>query len=503
MSDAADGERGTSEVGIAGAAAYAPRARIDADEVAEAWDRFRASGIASTAVPGADEDGLTMASEAGERALDAAGVDAAEVGLLAFGTSTPPLEEEDPTPRLGEFLGVPDDAARRYVSGSTRAGTGALGAALDAGPAALPALVAVADCPRGEPSSPEDHAAGAGAAALVLTADGPSTLRDRAEYAADYPGTRFRESGSDRVEGLGISAYDRSAYVETVCGAVEGLGPASSSGTAGSAHDAPDDLDDLDDLDAFAIGAPDGKLPYRAAGALGIDSERLRGVTPVHDLGDLGAASALVALVRAFDAGRERVLVVGYGSGAGADALLFDGASPPAAVAADAGESVRYADYLRLRGEITGGPPAGGGAAVPVPSWRRSREVRYRLVAGACPDCDALAFPPNGACRDCGSLAEFDRVRLPVEGRVETTTTVSPGGAPPEFVPQAERGGPFAVAIVAFDRDGRSVSVPLQTTDCDPGTVAAGDQVETVVRRIYTQEGVTRYGRKARPVGER
>jgi hydroxymethylglutaryl-CoA synthase len=492
VSDSDDGRSdepaGAVGVGVGGAAAYAPRARIDADEVAAAWDRFRASGVESTAVPGADEDGLTMAAEAGERGLDAAGVTPEAVALLAFGTSTPPLDEEDPTPRLGEFLGVPADAGRRYVSGSTRAGTSALGAAVDAAPASLPALVVAADCPRGEPSSPEDHAAGAGAAALVLTEDGPATLRDRAEHAADYPGTRFRESGSDRIDGLGISAYDRSAYVETVRGAVEGL-----------RVDASGD----DALDAVALGAPDGKLPYRAAETLGVDSERLSEVTPVHDLGDLGAASALVGLVRAFDAGRERVLVVGYGSGAGSDALLFDGAAPPVVVADEPAESVSYAEYLRLRGEITGGPPAGGGAAVPVPSWRRSREARYRLVAGACPDCDALAFPPDGACRDCGSLAEFEHVRLPKEGRVEATTTVSPGGAPPEFVPQAERGGPFAVAIVAFERAGRTASVPLQATDCDPERIATGHRVETVVRRIYTQEGVTRYGRKARPTGEK
>ncbi|MFC4358953.1 zinc ribbon domain-containing protein [Halobium salinum] len=491
---------GAPRVGIAGAAASVPRARIGADAVREAWGRFQASGVQSKAVAGADEDSLTMAAEAARRALDAAGVDAERVSCLTFGTSTPPLEEEDPTPRLGAFLGVPSGASRRYLSGSTRAGTSALAAALDRAngvgnervPDTLPALVVAADRPRGEPSSPEDHAAGAGAAALVLTADGPATVGDRAEYAVDYPGTRFREAGSERVEGLGVSAYDRRAFVETVRGAVSNLGT------------------DLAHADALALQAPDGKLPYRAAAALGADADLVSEVTPVHDLGDLGAASPLFALVRALDAGRERVVVVGYGSGAGADAFEVvvdpDGGAPPTDRAGDSGEDVSYAEYLRLRGEITDGPPAGGGAAVSVPSWRRSREARYRLVAGACPDCSALAFPPEGACPDCGSLAEFEPVELPKQGVVEAVTTVSPGGAPPEFVPQAERGGAFGVAIVAFEReaDGEggagSASVPLQATDCDPAELDAGDEVEAVVRRIYTQEGVTRYGRKVRPV---
>ncbi len=474
--------------GITVIAAYAPHYRIDADEVREAWGRFRASGISSKAVPAADEDSLTMAAEAGRRALALTDFDPIDLELLAFGTSTPPLAEEDPTPKLGEFLGVDAAVDRRYVTGSTRAGTAALTAAVDAG--SFPALVVAADCPRGEPDSDEDHAAGAGAVALVLTEDGPLELRERATYGVDFPGTRFRRSGSDRVEGLGVTAYDREAYVDTVVGAVGGL-PVG-------------DGDALGGFDTVALHAPDGKLPYRATGALGVETEEISDVATVHDLGDTGAASPLLSLARAVDTGRERILVVGYGSGAGADALAFEGSDsaespvPRTALDIDGGESVTYAEYLRLRGEITGDQPAGGGAAVSVPSWRRTRDARYRLVAGRCPECGALTIPAEGACRACSALGEFEPVELPREGTVETVTGVSPGGAPPEFAQQGARGGDFAVAIVAFERDGETASLPLQVADVDPSAVDAGDTVETVVRRIYTQEGVTRYGTKVR-----
>jgi hydroxymethylglutaryl-CoA synthase len=36
-------------------------------------------------------------------------------------------------------------------------------------------------------------------------------------------------------------------------------------------------------------------------------------------------------------------------------------------------------------------------------------------------------------------------------------------------------------------------------TGADPSEFAVGDRVETTIRRIYTQEGVTRYGFKIRP----
>ncbi|WP_101297235.1 zinc ribbon domain-containing protein [Halegenticoccus soli] len=476
--DGGSGAARTPRAGVAAAAAYAPRYRIDAEAIREAWGRFEASGIRSKAVGGADEDGLTMAAEAARRALSAAGVNAGEIRTLAFGTSTPPLAEEDPTPRLGEFLGAPATATRRFLAGSTRAGTQALSAAVDAG--GFPAVVVAADCPRGAPDSPEGHAAGAGAAALVLTDDGPTKLRERAEYGVDYPGTRFREAGSEDVEGLGVTAYDRRAFAETVAGAVGGLeDPAAG---------------------ALALQAPDGTLPYRAAKALGVDAGAVRDVATVHDLGDTGAASPLLSFVRALAGGRERTLVVGYGSGSGADALLFGGDPPAVDLALDGREDVSYAEYLRLRGEIGGGPPAGGGAAVSVPSWRRTREARYRLVAGRCPECGALAFPPEGACPNCHALSAFERVELPRGGTVETATTVSPGGAPPEFAQQGARGGEFAVAVVSFELGGETASVPMQVTDAEPGDVRAGDPVEAVVRRVYTQEGVTRYGSKVRPV---
>jgi uncharacterized OB-fold protein len=39
-------------------------------------------------------------------------------------------------------------------------------------------------------------------------------------------------------------------------------------------------------------------------------------------------------------------------------------------------------------------------------------------------------------------------------------------------------------------------------TDCDPHDVKRGDRVTSVVRKMYKQEGVVRYGTKFRPMNE-
>ncbi|AEN07149.1 protein of unknown function DUF35 [halophilic archaeon DL31] len=462
---------------ITGAGIYTPRYRIDAATIADALGRFQAAGISEKRVAAADEDALTMGTAAARRALEAAEVEPGAVETLAFASTTPPLAEEELTPKLAAFLGI-DATVHRSFGAATRAGTQAIATAADT--ESFPALVVTSDNPQGEPNSAVEHAAGAGAVAFVIegTPSG-ATLVDRAEYAADYPGTRFREQGDTAVHGLGITSYDRQAFRECVRGAVSQLEIAS-------------------EPTALALQAPDGKLPARTARALDMGSEL---ITVASDCGDLGAASAPAALARAFENESGTTLTVGFGSGAGADALLFDGAAPVVSNADRETKPLDYPQYLRLRGELDSTPPAGGGAQVSVPSWRRQREARYRLVAGRCPNCSAIAFPAEGACPDCLELVTYDDVRLSHMGTVETVTGVSPGGAPPEFAAQAERGGDFGVAIVSFPaREGDGdASAPVQVTDADPGSVDSGDAVKVSVRRIYTQEGVTRYGRKVKP----
>ncbi|TYL35946.1 ACP synthase [Natronococcus pandeyae] len=469
---------------ITAAGAYAPRFRISAEAFEEAWGQFQAAGVSEKAVPAADEDALTMGYEAASRALEAADLDGEDVSWLGFGTATPPLENEDLTARLGAMLALPNGATRQLFTGSTRAGTRALWAGMDAIEAdGGLALVVAADAPRGKPDDAIDHAAGAGAAAFVLERDGPARIVDRAEYATPYPGTRFRNAGDRETEGLGITQYDRRAFTETIGGAVAGL----------EIDPAPE---------AAAVQAPDGKLPYRAAGTAGVGTDEIRACATVHDLGNLGAASVPVSLARAIAAGHDSILGVSHGSGAGADAIVVESAGDvPANTALKDGDALTYAEYLRQRGVVTSGPPSGGGAYVSVPSWRRSLPQRYRLEAGRCPDCGAFAFPPEGICDDCGAREGYEPIDLPGEGTIEAVTTISQGGAPPEFAEQQAKSGDYAAAIVALDVDAgdETVSVPVMGTDAAPAAFSVGDRVETTTRRIYTQEGVTRYGFKIRP----
>jgi hydroxymethylglutaryl-CoA synthase len=450
--------------GLLGVGAYAPSNRVHAEAFEEAWGSFDAPGVETKAVPDADEDALTMGVQAARRALSAAGVAGRDVEHLAFASTNPPLAEEDMTLRLGSYLAVPANAARRVHTGSTRAGVDALFDALEADGTGL---VVAADCPEGEP----DDAAGAGAGAFLVGDDAPATVADRADFGHPRPGTRFRQRGSTEVDGLDIGTYDRAAFTEPVEAAVA-------------------DLDADVEPDAVALQAPNGKLPYRS----NLDSEAVAAVETVSELGDTAAASVPLSLAVAFREGYDRTLAVAWGSGAGATAFVVEGAAPVEATLEGTNE-LDYPAYLRRRGDIVGEKPDGGAAHVPVPTWRRSLPQRHRHESGRCPECGALAFPPDGACPNCQSLVEYEPVEPSLEGTVDAATTIGPGGAPPEFAEQQARQGAFGVAVVRFEADDGEVSLPMQVV----GEAAVGDAVRAVPRRVYVEEGVPRYGLKALP----
>ncbi|MFC7072732.1 OB-fold domain-containing protein [Halovenus rubra] len=463
---------------------YIPRYRLSADVVTEAWGQFHGAGISETAVPAADEDTLTMGYEAATRVLDASDIDPTTIDGLFVGTTTPPTEEEAMGPRLASMLGLGEETKTRQFTGSTRAGVEALLAGSQR--AKRRTLVIATDAPRGAPDDEQEHAGGAGAAAAVLGPSGAGQLPEHAEYVEVYPGTRFRSAGSTETTGLGITEYDRSAFIETVTKATAALDS------------------DPTDADAVALQSPNGKLPYRTAGELGVETETIQQGTVVHAIGDTGTAGPLLGLASALTAGANRVLLLGYGSGGNATALtVVDEGIEVASTPIDEMETVglSYGEYLRLRGEITAGEPAGGGAYVSVPSWKRTIPQRHRLVAGRCPDCGVLSFPPTGACPGCGALVDYEPAELPGTGTVEAVTAIGQGGAPPEFVEQQAKSGPYVSAVVALDgtEGSETVSIPAQVVSVDPEEVAIGDRVTATVRRLYTQEDVTRYGFKMQP----
>lgn len=137
-------------------------------------------------------------------------------------------------------------------------------------------------------------------------------------------------------------------------------------------------------------------------------------------------------------------------------------------------------------------------AHVSVPMYWRTIPQRYKLIGHKCKKCGSVNFPPKGVCKYCNDSSEFEEIQLSGRGKVHTFALISAGGAPPEFAEQEKAGGQYPVAIVQLEEGPKVIG---QIADADPKAVKIDMPVTTELRKIYTEEGVIRYGFKFVPAG--
>lgn len=130
------------------------------------------------------------------------------------------------------------------------------------------------------------------------------------------------------------------------------------------------------------------------------------------------------------------------------------------------------------------------GAHVSVPMYHRSLPQRLRLEGRRCTACKRVYFPPIGDCRQCGGSLE--PIELSGRGEIHACTYITAAGAPPEFSEQARRQGGYHVAVIRL-AEGPMITAQL-TSHADPPPIGA--PVRAVIRRLYDEEGVQRYGFK-------
>jgi len=127
--------------------------------------------------------------------------------------------------------------------------------------------------------------------------------------------------------------------------------------------------------------------------------------------------------------------------------------------------------------------------------WRTIPQ-RYKMIGQKCKKCGHVNFPPKGVCKYCSASSDFEEIKLSGLGKVHTFVLISAGGAPPEFADQEKAGGQYPVAIVELAEGPKVIG---QIADADPKEVKIDMPVKTELRRIYTEEGVIRYGFKFVP----
>jgi hydroxymethylglutaryl-CoA synthase len=422
-----------------------------------------------------DQDVLTLSAEAASRAVAASALQTDNVDGMWWGTTRPPFAEGPSHAVLASALGLSANSGGALCSGSPHAGMEALLGACDAIAAgsARVAVVVAADALVPGPGTAYEERAGAGAAAVVLVAEGGNASMP-ARVTRTHPFLdRYRADADEGTRDL----YDTRLFREEIFLPV--------------VQEVGEQLATLE-IDEWSLPDPDGRLGLSAA-------RKLSGGAPASAavygaIGDTGAAAPLLGALASLDAARS-VALVGFGGGRATGVVInADGPVRGAATVGDTyarGQQVSYAEALRARNQLRA-----SGESIPmgVPPesalFVRGAEEMLGLLGARCVDCGTINTPPtiHPYCISCGST-KFVVVSLARRGVVHTF--VVNHTMPPPFE------APLPLAVIDLADGAR---VMLQVIG-DGSDMRIGADVELVLRRYAFERGVPVYGFKARTLG--
>ena len=339
-------------VGIVGYGAYVPRFRLPGSEISRVWTEGNSvSPVREKAVPGLDEDTVTMSIEAARNALARAGIDPQELAAVWVGSESHPYAVKPTGTIVAEAIGATPAVLAGDWQFACKAGTEAIqaGIGLVGSGMADYALGIGMDTAQGRPGDALEYTAGAGGAAFIVgvTDRAVAVFEHTLSYVSDttdfwrrptthYPSHAERFSGDPGYFGHVIPAAEQMLQATGATAA---------------------------DFDHVVFHQPNRKFPMRAMSAVGFTPRQWETGLLVGEIGNTYAGSALVGLSAILDVAQpgQRILMVSYGSGAGSDAFDLrvtdriteaQHAAPQTRDYMGRRTVIDYAQYARLRRKL-------------------------------------------------------------------------------------------------------------------------------------------------------
>src|SRR5262245_26637482 len=160
-----------AETGIVGYGSYIPKYRLPAKEVARVWTGSNAElPIKEKAVPGPDEDTLTIGLEAARTALARAQINPQEIGAVWVGSESHPYAVKPTSTIIAEAIGATPYTQAADWQFACKAGTETIQAAIGFVGSGMAhyALGIGADTAQGRPGDALEYTAAAGGAAFIV-----------------------------------------------------------------------------------------------------------------------------------------------------------------------------------------------------------------------------------------------------------------------------------------------------------------------------------------------
>ncbi|MCI4368360.1 MAG: hydroxymethylglutaryl-CoA synthase [Thermoplasmata archaeon] len=344
------------EAGIVSYGAYVPRYRITPAEIGKVWGVDGAGmgaglNVHRKSVPAPDEDTITISTEALRVALVRGAIDPQEIGALYVGSESHPYAVKPTATVVAQAVGATPNLTAADFEFACKAGTAAIQVCLGLVESKMVKYgVAIgSDTSQGAPGDALEYSASAGGAAFVMGREHViASVKRTLSYTTDTPDFWRREgqrypSHSGRFTG-------EPAYFRHVSECARRMMEAVSSTPRDYRH--------------IVFHQPNGKFPQRVGKQLGFTDEQMKYGLVTPYIGNTYSGAALIGLANVLDHAKpgERILVVGYGSGAGSDAFdlettqeiaTFDRSfGAPVSDFLENGVEIPYAVYAKFRGKI-------------------------------------------------------------------------------------------------------------------------------------------------------
>ncbi|MCS4541741.1 MAG: hydroxymethylglutaryl-CoA synthase [Euryarchaeota archaeon] len=304
------------KIGIVGYGVYIPHYRIKVEEIARVWGKNPEAIkdgllIEEKAVPGPDEDTITISVEAARYAVARAGIDPTEIGAIYVGSESHPYSVKPSATTVAEAIGATPALTAADYEFACKAGTAAIQTCMGLVGAKLVKYgVAIgADVSQGAPGDELEYTTAAGGAAYIIGA-GDSLIANFEgffSFTTDTPDFWRRDGQPYPRHGGRFTG--KPAYFKHTISAAKGL--MEKLGTTPK------------DYNYIVLHQPNGKFPIRAASELGFNMDQIKTGLLCPKIGNTYSGSSLIGFANVLDKAKpgEKILLVSFGSGAGSDAF--------------------------------------------------------------------------------------------------------------------------------------------------------------------------------------
>ena len=301
-------------VGIVGYGAYIPQYRLPAAEIARVWGRSQKSvPIKEKAVPGLDEDTVTMSIEAARNALARADINPELLRAVWTGSESHPYAVKPSSTIISEALGASNHIQAADLEFACKAGTEAMVMCIGLVGSGMGdfALALGVDTAQGKPGDALEYTAAAGGAAFVIGPAETAVAEIISSYSFVTDTPDFWRRAYQHYPEHGQRFTGEPAYFKHVFTAAQTM--MDESGTTAK------------DYTYAVFHQPNAKFPKRVAKQLGFTDEQIKTGLLSPMIGNTYAGASPVGLTAILDEAKsgDRILMVSYGSGAGSDALDF------------------------------------------------------------------------------------------------------------------------------------------------------------------------------------